>query len=708
MSRDNIISQITTMWEVHILVIAAIPILFFILPFIFHRYEDMIAIDLGIIAATLLFFEETYYFAIPLILVSAALYKKTKLGLTVSYYVLISFPLQIMQFLNYVLSLSNPTWWDDPAADPFIYFPLTGVLQSIQESMTQFRLLQAHKVFGVITGQIPFSDQNHLLFTTQAVLTRYFDSLPGIILLLVIVVGLIWATAFFTRELVENIKSIQTKALVSGLTSAMATALFFVFLLGLQLPLAYRAQVDIPQILVGISVTSLITVFASLINYTPKTSKEIEKLSKRILEKAEELLHVRLQVIEWSLDKVRKNIPLDVSSIRSRTSITKTKLNDIISNVKGNLYNLSELAEKFNEVDKDLRNEIELQMSDLDTLLKKYHMHVHSEYLLWVSKFEGIGFKFKNILKTDFQKDLSLEMRIEFIKEILDAGRELTQEIILIAEQTYEIVRSLYDPHLPKKSLAIKFAREKLDQEKVSWVALNGIFAALHNWQKQFSTEISNSMEKIQTSLESITNLRIHAKRLKPILGNNYPKLMDLIDRAYEIKGSLEKNPQNFIQLIIIRDVLHSSLAVIRDVLLIIKKELIDKEKSIENMLITVQDYLWEKEVTWRKELTDEMELIISPSDYKLSQVMENLYNILSNLDQLVITILAYAEKKKILLNYPAAETAIEEQLKQKKNVYAHDLPFEAKYAEEYLRLFYRKNYSEFSFDQENMFITKD
>ena len=66
---------------VRTIVIVIIPVLFILLPNIFHRYEDAIAINLGIIAATLLFFGETYYFAIPLILVAAALYKKTKLGL---------------------------------------------------------------------------------------------------------------------------------------------------------------------------------------------------------------------------------------------------------------------------------------------------------------------------------------------------------------------------------------------------------------------------------------------------------------------------------------------------------------------------------------------------------------------------------------------------------------------------------------------------
>ena len=705
MSRENIISQISPIPEIRILVIVVIPILFFILPFIFYRYEDVIAINLGIISATLLFFGETYYFAIPLILVSATLYKKTKLGLTVSYYVLISFPLQILQFLNYVLSLSNPRWWEDPAADPFIYFPLTGVLQNIQESMIQFRLLQASNVFEIITGQITFSDQNHLLFTTQSVLTRYLDSLPGIILFLVIVVGIVWATTFLTRELIKNINSTNVKAIISAVTSAAGTGLFYFFLLGLQKPLAFRAQVNILQILIGISVISSITFFASLLNYTPKKSKEIEKLSKLILEKAEELLRVRLQVIEWSLKKVRESIPLDVSSIHSRTLIIKTKLEDIISKVKGDFYGISELNEKINEVDNDIRNEIETLTSNLDTSLRQYQLYVYSEYSSWKNKFEGIGLEFKTVLP-DFQKELPLEMRIEHIKEALNAGIDLTYEIIPVAEQTYEIITYLYDPNLPEKSLAITFAREKLNHETVSWIALNGIFAALHNWQKQFSTEISKSMEDFQRSLKSISDLKIQTERLEPVLGDNYQRFIELVERANEINSCIEKKPPHLIQIITIKEVLHSSLNIARDLLLIIKKELTDNEKSIENMLLT-QDYSWEQKVTWRKEITAEMEPIINPSNYELSQVLKDLHKILSYLDQLVNTILEYNEKKEILLNYPTAEFAIEELFEKKKCVYAQDLPFESKYAEEYLKLFYMKKYDEFSFDQENMCLTR-
>jgi hypothetical protein len=707
MSRINIISQMSTVPLARTIVIAIIPVLFFLLPVIFHRYEDAIAIDLGIVAATLLFFGETYYFAIPLILVAAALYKKTKLGLTVTYYIFISLPLQIMQYLNYVLTLSNPRWWEDPASDPFLYVPLQGVLRGMQESMTQFRILEANKVLETIAGQITFSAQNHILQTTQAVLTRYFDSLPGIILFLVIVIGLVSATALFMREVVKKSHKMYAKLILSIFTSASATGLFFLFLIGLQNPLAFRAQVNIPQILAGISMTSLLTGFAALVDYAPKTSLEIEKLSKIILEKAQELKRVRLQVIDWSLNKVKSSIPLDVSSIEGRTQTIKNKLDDIIKKVQDKFYNLSELNEKFDEVDKDIRNEIDKLMIDLDASLEQYQKFVYSECSAWIRKLEEIGLEVRTAIKTDFQKELPLEMRIDLIRDILETGRILTTEVIQVAEQTYDIIRSLYDPNLPEKSLAVTFARKKLDEKTGSWIALKALFAALHNWQKQYSAEISKSIEYLQTSLNSIASLSTQNERLLPVLGQNFSKLMDLVRRAENIRDCMKKKALNVLNILIIREVLQDSLSIATDIFLIVQEQLISNEKAIESLLLT-KDYSWENNVALRKQLTSEMEIIISSSKNKLSQVIEKLPTSLSYLDQLVESIIAYNEKKEILLNYPIAERAIEELLRKKKNVYAQDLPFDIKYAEEYLGLFYSQNYMEFSFDRQKMLLMKN
>jgi hypothetical protein len=706
MSRINIISQMSNLPLVRQSVIIVIPLLFVILPNIFHRYEDAIAINLGIIAAILLFFGETYFFAIPLILVAATLYKKTELVLTVTYYILISLPLLIMQYLNYVLNLSNPGWWEDPAADPFIYVPLQGVLESIQESMTQFRILEASEILGTIAGQITFSDQNHILWVTQAVLARYLDSMPGIILFLGIVIGLITATAFFTRELAKKSNTMNERLTLSIVTSFISTGLFFLLLIGLQTPLAYRVQIDILQLLTGISMTALLTGFAVAVNYAPKANLKIQKLSKTVLEKAQELKRVRLQVIDWSIHKVKNSIPLDVSTIEGRLQTNKNKLDDIIRNVQEKFYNLSELNEKLDELDNDIRNDIDKLMITLDISLAQYQKSVYSECSAWIRKFKEIGLRVETHIKTDFQKELPLEMRIDQIRNILETGRNFTHEVIQFAEQTYDIIRSLYDPNLPEKSLAVTFARKKLDEKTISWTALNTLFTAIHNWQNVYEDEISKSIERLETSLNSIVSINTQNHRLLSVLGQDFSKIIDLLELARNTKNSMKKKTLKVLDIIIIREVLEHSLTIAKDIFLIVHKHFISNEKAIESLLLT-KDYSWENNIALRKQLTSEMQMIIDSSKNKLSLFVKKLPQALSHLDQLIESIIGYYDKKEILLNYPNAKKSIEEILSKKKNVYAQDLPFDNKYAEEYLSLFYSQNYRNFSFDRQKMLLTK-
>ena len=707
MSRLNIISQMTPIPLVRTFVIVIIPALFFLLPVIFHRYEDSIAINLGIIAATLLFFGETYFFAIPLILVAATLYKKTKLGLTVTYYIIISFPLQIMQYLNHVFSLENPRWWEDPAADPFLYVPVQEVLESIQKSMTQFRIQEANNVLETITGQIDFAAQNSVVWTTQSVLARYTDSLPGIMLFFVIVIGLVSATALFTRELVTKSHTINTKMILSVITSVSATGLFFLLLIGLQTPLAYKTQVNVLQILAGISMTGLLTGFAAVVNYAPKTNIEIEKVSKIVLEKAQELKRVRLQVIDWSLNKVKSSIPLDVSSIERRLQTKKNILDDIINKIQNNFYSSSELNEKLDYLDTDIRNEIDQLMFDLDVSLEQYNKFVYGEYAAWILKFKEIGIEVKTDIITDFQKELPLEMRIAQILDILETGRNLTTEIIQIAEQTYEIIRSLYDPNLPEKSLAVTFAEKNLETTLVTLAALNTLYTAVRNWQNVYSTEISKSIKYLEESLNSIIGINIQDERLLPVLGKDYSQLIDLVGRAENTRNEMKKKTLNVLDILIIREVLQVSLTIAQDIFLIIQEQLISNEKAIENLLLN-QDYSWENNVAYRKQLTSEMQMIIGSSKNELNQVIEKLPEALSNIGPLLESIIAYHEKKEILLNYPIAKRTIEEILDKKKNVYAQDLPFNNKYAEEYLCLFYSQNYREYSLDRQKMLLIKN
>jgi hypothetical protein len=147
-------------------------------------------------------------------------------------------------------------------------------------------------------------------------------------------------------------------------------------------------------------------------------------------------------------------------------------------------------------------------------------------------------------------------------------------------------------------------------------------------------------------------------------------------------------------------------LNIAKDVLVILNEELLNKEKAIESLLPKT-DFLWEKNITLKERMALAVETVTDPSKYGLKQTLENLPRFLANLDECVATIAVYHERKELLLNYPKAETAIENQLGEKGQVSARDLPFEPRYSEEFLRLFYSHRYPKFSFDEENMVLAK-
>jgi hypothetical protein len=423
------------------------------------------------------------------------------------------------------------------------------------------------------------------------------------------------------------------------------------------------------------------------------------------MEKARELM-TKLQSFETLLNEVKNGIPVSVSATEARMLIIKDKLNDTLSKTSERLYAASELDKKFNELEPGISNEIDNLISELNVTLGEYQVYVNCEYSTWIGKFKDIGLEVEATAKTDFQKEIPVEIRVAHIKEVLEGGQLLANEVIKVAEQIYETVRSLYDPALPEGNQTLAFAKQKLDEKTPPWLALDSLFTALNNWNRQYGAEISKSRESLQNSLTPVANLSIQSEKLLPVLGNNLSRLMENAKKAENIKIGIEEKPLSIMNVLTIRDTLQSLLSIAREVLSILYEELKSKEETIENLLPT-KEYLWERNVTLRKRMATALEIICDSEKRKLNEVMENLPKALFDIDECVETIVKYNEKKELLLNYPIAEIAIEELLRQKKQIAPQDLPFESKYAEEYLRLFYSQRYSEFSLDEANTLLLR-
>jgi hypothetical protein len=115
---------------------------------------------------------------------------------------------------------------------------------------------------------------------------------------------------------------------------------------------------------------------------------------------------------------------------------------------------------------------------------------------------------------------------------------------------------------------------------------------------------------------------------------------------------------------------------------------------------------MWAKNATLRERLTEAMQTLYDPK-LQINQIMENLPQYLSYIDESIQTLQAYNERKEFLLNYPMAEIAILEQMKVKEKLTAKDLPFKPKYAHEYMRIFYLQRFNEYSFDKDNSWLIK-
>jgi hypothetical protein len=696
LSAMNFVSMASYDSTVRMAIIVVWLFLFIVPPIIFHRQKAALAIDFGLLAAMSFFFDQTYFLAVPLILTAGVLFKRNS-ALTVLYTALIFVPLLLMQYLKTILQIVRTDWWLDPTAVPAVYAPLTGIFKDVQTSMVQFRLYDTNKIVTTITDQL-YLTANPTRLTVMDAFKQYRDSLPGILLFFAIVGALVLAIVLILRALMQS----SGERFLPVITATSAAALFFVCLGALQVPLAISGKIDSARAAGAVVATLAFILPPSLISYSPKKRASNEL----ILEKARELLG-RLQTFEGTLNTVKNSIPVDVTSVDGKMVMIKDKLDDIYGKAVSGYYDASEVDRKFDELDKGLSVEVEGLFSELDIILREYHTLVNCEYSAWVGKLKAVGLKVEPTVTAEFQNDLPLETRIERIKELLNAGRVLAKEVVPVVEQIYGVMRSLYDPNLPEESRAISFAKEKLDEKNPPWVAIDALLVSLNNWRRQYSDGILRSVENLKDSLGYIVRLNTEIETLSPALeDDDFSRISALVKAAESIEIGIEEKSLNVTEVTAISDLFQSSLSIAKDVLLILNEEMLSKEKSIENLL-PKSEYLWEKNITLKERMAMAVETVSNPSKYSLKDTLENLPKFLANLDECVATITVYHERKELLLNYPKAEIAIETRLGEKSRVLPKDLPFEAKYAEEFLRLFYSHRYPEFSFDEENMVLAK-
>jgi len=670
------------------------------LPLVFYRYRHAIAIDFGIMAAMSLASNSTYFLAIPLILTPIVFYKKDAIVAAV-YYGLISTPLMIVQYFKYFIAqtpVSVTEWWKLTGSSPPLFGPLTQTFSDMHSnSIGAFRLYNANSLTDTIIHQ--FTDNPEWQGKTmRAALVQYRDSFPGIMMFIVIIVGLVLVLTLLSNSFVK--KTNMGDRVMPSLIATLATALILIFLNALQGPLAFTATVDGGTIAYATLATLAFTLPISLINNQPKKNATYDMITA----KGNELLG-KLQTFGTQLDIVKTSIPLNVSATDVKMLLIKDKINDILSKSANRFYEESEIDKIYNELDKEISPQIDALIVELTAILNEYQIRVNTEYVSWLGRLKNdVDLTFKPTIKTHYEPELPLDQRIVCLQEVLGAGRVLAVDVIQTVDPIYVIIRSLYDQKLPKDSEAIAFAKKKLD-EKAPWQAIQELYVALNNWRKQYGAEIAKSTEYLKKSLFPIIALASQSNSLGPVLGDKMPNILGDAKKAALLKEASDKKPLNVLSLITLRDLLDNTLDISKDVFVILDSALKDQEKSIEDMLPT-DNYLWEKNGTLDERMTEALTVLSSPRS-KVNEIMENLPRFEGYIDECIQTLTIYNERREFLLNYPTAKMAIEDQLKTKTKLTTADLPFDTKYAAQYLQVYYLQNFNDYDFDKQNAWLTK-
>jgi hypothetical protein len=686
---------------VRVLFICILLFFFIALPARFRSYEDAVGINFGIIAASALFFDSTFFVAIPLLLSVAILFKRTQSGLAFVYYALISVPIMVMQYFQHIITIARSDFWNDATAVPPLYTSLHPAYLTMQNVMPHFRLFDISTSVGKITWNVVEVVQYPPVHTVSQAVSQYTDSFPGMILFITLVAVLVFSVSLILPSFTGRGKTSWIGMLFPAVATVAITALFFVLLKALSLPLAFSTTINNTTMELGILSALAFTVPVCLLNMSPKKKAEKDKNKETILIKAGALM-AKVKEFQGLVTKVKATVPIDISKPEAKSGLIRDRLTLIIGKADAGKFKLNETYDVIKELDGDLEARVTGLSSELNVILQHYQLNLNYSYTMWVRRLRELGYDVKDPLQIQFQKEQAVEQRIEYIAFGIATGKKTATEVCTLAEQIYDVLRSMYDPSLPPQSATTVYCKQKLLEKEPPWLACDALVIAIRNWTRQYEDEISKSIIGIKENLSTIVALGDQQKTLQIVLGVKYQLVADEIKRALELKPVLENLKADIIGVITLKGYLESTLDIANGLASTFYEDLKTKEESITNMSPREEDF-WEKNVPLREQMALSIDKISNAKKYTLFEMMKAIPENLSHIEPCTFTIDQYNGKKEMLLNYPVAKTAIEDLLKKKKRISVQDMPFEAYDAEKYLKLYFNEKNKEFTFDEENL-----
>jgi hypothetical protein len=664
------------------MVILVVP--FFILPPMLTSNISIIAMDIGIIAVSLLFFTQTFYLAVPLILIFATIYNRRGIIVTISYYAFISIPLQLMQYLK-SFSVGVP---------PPLYAPLNVIFVDIQEAMREVSLTEIYKIFNVIGGQLLAATKNGGVI--DPALASFIDSLPGMLMFIIIISALISVTALISLKLPEPLKKSKLPRryeevmlyTIPTVTASVTNVAFFVLLGRLKGPLAFGAVVDQTILILSTVFTIILSMPVSLSRYFVDIREVLKRRVEETSRKAEGLLG-KIEGYVNFIENTRGSHPSSFMSLRTRMLVAADELRDILSKLSAN-PKLKDVDSYTRKVFTQMNDEVTNFKWQLGVAIDDHIISTKYEYLEAMKEIQELGLAIKAPVIDDPLEDASVEDKIDYIGELVEVGGYLVEEMIITSDRIYEIIHSLFEPNLPGVSPILQISREEADKDD-PWIIVDAIISSLKNWERQYSAEIERSTQPIKDSVETIIELSKREYTLLPILGERFYMIKELAGELEVKDFSGDDADLKVLRVILIRDTIFATVDVVARIIGILYDHLRVLERTIDG-LMPFEDYEWNKNLTLIDRMNASLEVINDHGNREIADIISHLYRVLSYIDEAVDTIEYYNERRELLLNYTILEKKIDRILENNHEIHLKELGVSEKFGREYLKLYMRSH----------------
>ena len=670
---------------VKIIILSLLIAPFAVCPAIITNNLHIIAIDMGILAVSLLFFESTFYYAIPLILVFATVYKGRGIALTFVYYAFISIPLQAIQYLKTYQEGSFPP----------LYTPLNQIYSDIQGSLSYISMDELRKIFNSISDIFLIDNPGS---PYQEAIQHLLNSVPGIIFFLIIMIGFISAITLLNMNMPDPVKESVIPGkyvdffiyLLPIFVAALTNFIFFISIDNLQRPLAFQAIVNPSILFYSTAFTVLFSAPVSFSKYLFDLREVKEVRSASLLEECRHQQE-KLERLISLVNRMRTPVPDNFIDIKTRMLIALDQVKEI-KNSTESAKELKEIDENIRKIYNGLKDEIESFETRLDVALRDYYIKTKFEYLEAAGEITDLGLDVDPPVLPDMEFDAPLEEKLDHIEGVIEAGRVLVEKLIDTSDKIYEIISSLFEPSLPKDSATLMISKEKIDEDE-PWVIIDAILVSLKNWEKQYSADIVNATRPINDSVETVVQLSRRRGSLSSLLGEKYEEIRELAEHVEARNFSAGSENLRVLKVILIRDTILNTVDVVGKIIGILYYHIKDLEFNI-NLLLPREDYEWNRNLTLTERMSQSLEVINNYEQYRIDELISHLYRVLSYIDEAVDTIEYYNERKEMLLNYPIFQKKIHRILDEKGEVKLDEIGVSEKYGREYLKMYLRTTYS--------------